>query len=73
MSFEIIPAGDHLHDLMLIGPHGKPEFIDRFDNKVRAWLVAKEIAAQRGISPGDAPWMRLTKTLSANAPNPRSF
>ena len=70
MSFEIIPAGERLHDLMYFVPFGEPEFIGRFDNKVRAWMAAKDFAAKHGISAGDAPWMRLEKPYSAA---PRSF
>lgn len=73
MSFEIIPAGDRLHDLMLFGPYDKPEFIGRFDNKVRAWMAAKEIAAQRGIRAGDAPWMRFDRIARPEKQEPHRF
>lgn len=61
MRFNIVPTGDGHHDLVFETSDAEPEVIGRFDNKVRAWLAAKDIARERGIDPGVAPWMRLVR------------
>ena len=57
--YDIETISPGLYDLVIRHPdRDEPEFVDRFDNRCRAWLAAKESAKQRGLPTGEAPWLR---------------
>lgn len=62
-TFEIERLGPGELNLVLWNSEspGGPEILGRFNNPIRAWMAAKAIAADRGLDPGQAPWMRTVK------------
>lgn len=61
--FEIEAYGPTCFDLLLWDRDslGGPEILGQFDNKVRTWMTAKDVANSRGLSAGDPPWMRFVR------------
>lgn len=58
--FDIEQQGPSSFELLLWDDRsaGGPESLGHHDTKLRAWIRAKDVAAERSINPGEPPWLR---------------